>query len=116
MGLGELKIAYELALEADSEEKWRQLSQVATAKSELILAGECLGRAKDYGGLLLLASSAGSPVLMNKLAVESVQTGQNNVAFASNFLLGRFIPIEKISSGLGGPLICSLGWTNVWTC
>uniref|UniRef100_A0A915KN63 Coatomer WD associated region domain-containing protein n=1 Tax=Romanomermis culicivorax TaxID=13658 RepID=A0A915KN63_ROMCU len=88
LALGDLKIAYELALEADSEEKWRQLSHAATMKSDLILAGECLGRAKDYAGLLLLASSAGSLPLMNKLSYESTQNGQNNVAFVSNFLLG----------------------------
>ena len=81
--------AYEIALEADSEDKWRQLSQVATAQSNLILAGECLGRARDYGGLLLLASSAGSPVLMHTLAEDSKATGQNNVAFVSNFMLGK---------------------------
>lgn len=65
------------------------MSQAATARSELLLAGECLGRAKDYGGLLLLASSAGSASLMNKLAETSLAAGQNNVAFASTFLLGR---------------------------
>lgn len=32
-----------------------------------MLAGECLGRAKDYGGLLLLASCAGSVPLVNFL-------------------------------------------------
>lgn len=64
LALGELKLAYDLAVAADSEEKWRQLAQVATLKSELMLAGECLGRARDYGGLLLLATSAGSAALV----------------------------------------------------
>lgn len=53
-----------------------------------MLAGECLGRAHDYGGLLLLATSAGSAHLLNKLAQESAAGGQNNVAFVSNLLLG----------------------------
>ena len=38
--------------------------QAARLKSELILAGDCLGREKDFGGLLLLASSANSKQLL----------------------------------------------------
>ncbi|CAD5226880.1 unnamed protein product [Bursaphelenchus xylophilus] len=92
ISLGDLKVAYELAQQSDSEEKWRQLAQAATLKSDLLLAGECLGRAKDYGGLLLLASCAGSPQLMNKLSTESRSSGQHNVSFLSSLLLGD---IEK---------------------
>lgn len=89
LALGELKIAYDLAVEADNEEKWRQLSQAATQKSELILAGECLGRAHDYGGLMLLATSAGSAHLLDKLGQQSTASGQNNVAFMAHLLLGN---------------------------
>lgn len=87
--LGDLKTAYQLAGEADSEEKWKQLARVATAKSDLLLSGECLGRAKDYGGLLLLASAAGSGHMMQRLATETLNSGENNVAFVSNFTLGK---------------------------
>ena len=38
--------------------------QASKQKSELILAGDCLGREKDFGGLLLLASSADSKQLL----------------------------------------------------
>ena len=38
--------------------------QAARLTSELILAGDCLGREKDFGGLLLLASSANSKQLL----------------------------------------------------
>ncbi|PAV92208.1 hypothetical protein WR25_08988 [Diploscapter pachys] len=88
LSLGDLKIAYELAQQSDSEEKWRLLSQAATLKSELMLAGECLGRAQDFGGLLMLATCSGSAPLMNKLADETSASGQNNIAFISNLLLG----------------------------
>ena len=87
--LGELATARELAVEAESEEKWRLLSQVATAKSELLLAGECLSKAKDFGGMLLLASSTGNVGLMGSLAEKSKAASQNNVAFVSNFMLGK---------------------------
>uniref|UniRef100_F1KTB4 Beta'-coat protein n=1 Tax=Ascaris suum TaxID=6253 RepID=F1KTB4_ASCSU len=88
LSLGELQLAYELAVVADSEEKWGQLSQAATLRSELMLAAQCLGRAHDYGGLLLLATSAGSAHLLSKLASDSLASSKNNVAFLSYFLLG----------------------------
>lgn len=65
LSLGELKIATELAHQSDSEEKWKQLSQAATQKGDLQLAGECLSKARDFGGLLLLASCAGSENLVS---------------------------------------------------
>uniref|UniRef100_A0A0N5AKD2 Coatomer subunit beta' n=1 Tax=Syphacia muris TaxID=451379 RepID=A0A0N5AKD2_9BILA len=89
LGLGELQLAHDLAMTADSEEKWRALSQAATLKSDLKLAAECLGRAKDFGGQLLLATSAGSPYLLKNLADNSLNAEQNNVAFISYFLLGQ---------------------------
>ncbi|VDM53336.1 unnamed protein product [Angiostrongylus costaricensis] len=88
LALGDLKTAYDLAIHSDSEEKWRMLSQAATLKSELMLAGECLGRAKDYGGLLLLATCAGSAPLLTKLAANSAMDGQHNVHFTTSLLLG----------------------------
>lgn len=39
LALGELSTAYELASVADQEEKWKQLANAATARSELPLAG-----------------------------------------------------------------------------
>uniref|UniRef100_A0AAF5PGX4 Beta'-coat protein n=3 Tax=Wuchereria bancrofti TaxID=6293 RepID=A0AAF5PGX4_WUCBA len=88
LSLGDLKLAYDLAVTADSEEKWRQLSQAATLQSELMLAGECLGRARDYGGLLLLATSAGSAALLSKLASDAELSAQHNSSFLSYLLLG----------------------------
>jgi len=88
VALGELTTAKELAQQSDSEEKWRQLAQIATLKSDLVLAGECLSRAKDYGGLLLLASCAGSNQLMSSLSNDSYAAGQHNVAFLSTLLTG----------------------------
>ncbi|CAI5448402.1 unnamed protein product [Caenorhabditis angaria] len=88
VGLGDLKTAYDLALASDSEEKWKSLSNAATLKSELLLAGECLGRARDFGGLLLLATCAGSAPLLQKLADDSATTESSNINFISNLLLG----------------------------
>jgi len=86
--LGNLKVAYDLALEAASEDKWKQLAELATSKSEFSLAQECLHRAQDFGGLLLLATSSGDAEMVAKLGETATQSGKNNVAFLSHFLLG----------------------------
>jgi len=61
---------------------------VATSKSEFSLAQECLHRAQDFGGLLLLATSSGDAEMVAKLGETATQSGKNNVAFLSHFLLG----------------------------
>jgi len=59
LSLGDVKTAHQLASEADSEQKWKQLVEIAIEKSQFGLAQEALHKAKDMGGLLLLASCAG---------------------------------------------------------
>uniref|UniRef100_A0A8C5QFQ3 Coatomer subunit beta' n=1 Tax=Leptobrachium leishanense TaxID=445787 RepID=A0A8C5QFQ3_9ANUR len=87
--LGELKIAHQLAVEAESEQKWKQLAELAISKCQFSLAQECLHNAQDYGGLLLLATSSGNAPMVNKLAEGAERDGKNNVAFLSYFLLGK---------------------------
>merc|ERR1712088_997492 len=86
--LGDLKEAHKLAVEAQSEHKWKQLAELATAKSEFVLAQECLHRAQDFGGLLLLATSSGNGEMVSTLADAASNAGKNNVAFLSHFILG----------------------------
>lgn len=57
--IGDLTTALELARESENPQKWSQLAEVATAQNHFDLVKECLEKANDYGGLLLLASSAG---------------------------------------------------------
>ncbi|KAH0624001.1 hypothetical protein JD844_007254 [Phrynosoma platyrhinos] len=87
--LGELKIAYQLAVEAESEQKWKQLAELAINKCQFGLAQECLHHAQDYGGLLLLATASGNTSMVNKLAEGAEKDGKNNVAFMSYFLQGE---------------------------
>nr|XP_058921146.1 coatomer subunit beta' isoform X2 [Kogia breviceps] len=87
--LGELKIAYQLAVEAESEQKWKQLAELAISKCQFGLAQECLHHAQDYGGLLLLATASGNATMVNKLAEGAERDGKNNVAFMSYFLQGK---------------------------
>lgn len=87
--LGDLKTAYSLARQGDSTDRWKQLSELAIKQSEFGLAQECLHRSQDFGGLLLLATSAGHREVMTKLAQAALDASQNNVAFLANFVLGR---------------------------
>ncbi|KAK7882773.1 hypothetical protein WMY93_028947 [Mugilogobius chulae] len=87
--LGELKIAHELALEAESEHKWKQLAELATTKCHFSLAQECLHHAQDYGGLLLLATASGNTQMVGKLAQGADADGKTNVAFLAYFMQGR---------------------------
>lgn len=86
--IGRLDVASALARESDSAQKWSQLADAASAKNDLELVRECLKRANDFGGQLLLATSAGDEDLLKELAVNSEAAGKHNVAFLSEFLLG----------------------------
>lgn len=62
---------------------------MATGKGQFGLAMECLQHAQDYGGLLLLATSAGDADTLAKVGEEAGNNGRNNISFISNFLLGK---------------------------
>jgi len=87
--LGDLKIAYTIAKEVESEQKWKLLAEVASKKCEFDLAQECLHKAEDFGSLVLLASASGNAQMMEKLADSSKSKGQNNISFLSYFVLGK---------------------------
>ncbi|XP_065653479.1 coatomer subunit beta'-like [Hydra vulgaris] len=87
--IGDLTVAYEIALEADTEHKWKHLAELAIQKCEFALAQECLYRAQDFAGLLLLASCSGDHITMEKLAAEAEKSGKYNVAFLAYFSLGK---------------------------
>ncbi len=52
------------------------------------LAQECLHKAQDFGGLLLIATASGNKDMIGKLATSGVEAGQNNVAFMSRYIMG----------------------------
>jgi coatomer subunit beta' len=53
------------------------------------LVKECLEKANDLGGLLLLATSSGDEGMMEHLKDSSLAQGKFNVAFMSMMLLGK---------------------------
>ncbi|XP_014218703.1 coatomer subunit beta' [Copidosoma floridanum] len=88
LSLKNLETAYELAKEANIQQKWRQLAALATQQGKLRLAQECLHNAEDFAGLLLLATSTGNANMVEKLATSSDDAGKNNISFLSYFMLG----------------------------
>ena len=87
--LKETKTAYELASESQSEQKWRQLAELAMNLCQFDLAQQCLEKANDFAGLLLLATSSGDKSMVKKLADASESKGINNIAFLSHFITGE---------------------------
>ncbi|XP_051197724.1 coatomer subunit beta'-1 isoform X2 [Lolium perenne] len=87
--LGKLEIAKDIAVEAQSESKWKQLGELAMSTGKLEAAEECLLQAKDLSGLLLLYSSLGDAGGIEKLASLAKEHGKNNVAFLCLFMLGK---------------------------
>lgn len=87
--LGRLEVAQEIAVQAQSEVKWKQLGELALSAGKLDLGEECLSNAADLSGLLLLYSAQGSIEGLEKLAAMAQEKGKNNVAFLCLFLLGR---------------------------
>ena len=67
------------------------MGDLAITKCQFGLALECLHHAKDYSGMLLLATSAGDADTLLKLTELSSGEGQNNVAFTANFCLGKYV-------------------------
>jgi len=86
--IGDLQTALELARESENPQKWSQLADVATNQNQFELVKECLGKANDFGGLLLLASSAGDANMIRSLGESSIAQGRHNISFLSMFLLG----------------------------
>ncbi|XP_066379126.1 coatomer subunit beta'-1-like isoform X2 [Miscanthus floridulus] len=87
--LGKLEVAKAIAIEAQSQSKWKQLGELAMSTGKLELAEECLLQAKDLSGLLLLYSSLGDAEGIEKLASLATEHGKNNVAFLCLFMLGK---------------------------
>ncbi|KAF5839138.1 coatomer WD associated region-domain-containing protein [Dunaliella salina] len=63
--------------------------ELAMTGGHLGMAQQCLVKAKDYSGLLLMRSVTADRKGLEGLAVEAREAGKHNVAFVGLFLLGR---------------------------
>lgn len=88
LALGDLNTAKVLAVEANNPQKWSQLGELAAANNNLSLAKECMQRAQDFSGLLLVATSTGDADLVRKLGEDTLAEGKNNISFLSYMMLG----------------------------
>ena len=87
--LGRLDIASAIAEEAESESKWKQLGELAMSAGKLGVALECMRKAGDLSGQLLLLSSLGDADGVRDLAAAAQAKGKTNVAFICLLLLGE---------------------------
>ena len=87
--LKQTEIAFELAEQADNQDKWKQLSELALSRCEFNLARRCMLQAHDYPSLLLLATSAGDRELLEQVADLAMTAGQTNIAFNCFLTLGQ---------------------------
>lgn len=84
--IGELDIAVKLAREAENPQKWSQLADVASRKNNMALVKECMQKANDFSGLLLLATASGDAEMLEELGDNGSAQGRHNIAFLSAFL------------------------------
>ncbi|CAH1104485.1 unnamed protein product [Psylliodes chrysocephalus] len=88
VALEDLNTARALAQEANNPQKWSQLAELAASTNNLELAKECMQKAQDYGGLLLLATSSGDEKVVRALGDATQTEGKHNLSFLSHFLVG----------------------------
>ena len=91
--LGQLDIAYEIAMRkhatgVEVTSKWRQLGDLALGECNVDMAEECMTKANDLGGLVLLYSSLGKREGIVTTARQAAAEGKNNIAFLCFFLTG----------------------------
>ncbi|CAE7647309.1 COPB2, partial [Symbiodinium sp. KB8] len=91
--LDKLETAFELMRDViapsdagDADSKWKQLADLALAKSDLKLAKECQEAVGDASGLLLLYAATGNPDGMRRLADMAAKQGRANIEFICRFL------------------------------
>lgn len=94
--IGSLDVALKLARESENPQKWSQLADIATKKNNMELVKECMQKANDLSGLLLLATSTGDDSMMKDLADMGQENGKHNITFLATFLRGDIEGCLKI--------------------
>ena len=87
--LGRLDLAFEIASLTNHESKWKVLGDAALSSWRYGMAEECLRRAKDYEGLLLIYQASGNADGLASLGAQAEENGIHNIAFICHLLLGE---------------------------
>lgn len=89
IALNNLAVAFEIATVADRSEKWAVVGDAALNAWNFPLAEECMKRAKDLEGLLLLYQASGNGRGLYELSKMAMEVGKHNIAFSAHLLLGN---------------------------
>lgn len=89
ISLKDLDTSYQLAEEEESEDKRKQVADLAIAECNFELAARCMKKTKDSAGLLLLASATNDRSVYEEVANMAESDGISNVAFIADFVLGN---------------------------
>ncbi len=81
--------------------KWRQLLDLALARSDIALAEECASAAGDLAALLLLYSSTGNVEGLAALADRAVSTGRHNIALLARHSMGDAAGVAAVLDAAG---------------
>eukprot|EP00158_Paraphelidium_tribonemae_P008863 Partr_v1_DN28710_c0_g1_i2_m62035 putative coatomer protein complex, subunit beta 2 (beta prime) len=84
--LKNLDIAYGIAEELKSEQKWKQLGDFALGEWKISLTEECMAKCKDISGLLLIYKCTANASGLLNLANIALDGGHTNIAFLCYFL------------------------------
>lgn len=98
LSLKNLDVSYQIAEEEESNDKRKQVADLAIAECNFDLAAKCMKQIRDVSGLLLLASATNDRSVFKEVAKMSKEDGQSGVAFVANFVLGdQRAAIESIT-------------------
>lgn len=84
--LNNVEVAFNIAEQQQSIEKWRKVGDIALAKGSFSLAETCFDKSNDFNSLLLFYSSYGDLVGLQNLARRAEEAGKYNVAFEAAYL------------------------------
>lgn len=88
LSLKNLDISYQLAEEEESDDKRKQVADLAIAECNFDLAAKCMRKTKDSAGLLLLASATNDKRIYEEVSNMARSEGQLSTAFIADFVLG----------------------------
>lgn len=89
IALKNLEISHQLAEEEQSDEKRKQVADLAISVCNFDLAAECMKKTKDSAGLLLLASATNDKAVYEQVAEMAKTDGLPSIAFVADFVLGN---------------------------
>jgi len=89
VSLKNLEISHKLAEEEESDDKRKQVAELAIVQGNFELAAECMRKVKDAAGLLLLATATADQKSFMDIADMAKSQGLLNVALTADLALGN---------------------------